>query len=726
LLVLLVLIAGVVAGAPSLGRWYLRSRLLPRVERILKRSIVVGEISINHKRVRLERLRVTSKDDLDDAPMASIPEIELEYELGALLGGSVVARRVVIRHPRLNLVRHEDGRSNFLDLTRRRKKGKKGGGKGRLKIHLVQLEGGSLTLEDRRERFILKTETLEGKLALGKRSKIGLGSVQISSPRTRSGLSFARVELAIPHLRRGKLKHPPQIRLDGGEFQLLPRLKLSGIHGTIAPDEVTGQIQISLDGSYGGAEAKLWSARGWLTPDRKKGRVKVRAARFSLGRIASILRRTPVILPHHTMIDGQLELTYERPVLGLEGKLEVSRLSLFHPSLARAPVLDLSGRADLAGHLHLAEEELELEHLNLSSGGVEVRLSGKLARLTTEPLIELQLQVPAVACQKVVDAFPPSLVPQLQGFELKGKFSAELHTEIDYRELNKVKLGGKVRIYRCKVVKAPEAVSAERLAAAFEHQVEPIPQQHLVFAIGPDNPNFVPYREISPAVIKAFLTTEDGGFFRHRGYIPSMFEKALSRNLQRGGFRLGASTISMQMVKNVLLSHEKTLSRKLQELFLTWYLEQNLTKERIMEIYLNAIEFGPSIYGIGAAARHYFNKSPSEITPLEAAFFSSILPSPKRRYIQYCNGQLSPRWDKYVRRILRRMASRKHIDEAALTAAADQQVVFDRNLDDLSQKECAEQVKDLVESWRDENRDRLKNAILQAAPHQVDMYIKNK
>ena len=156
--------------------------------------------------------------------------------------------------------------------------------------------------------------------------------------------------------------------------------------------------------------------------------------------------------------------------------------------------------------------------------------------------------------------------------------------------------------------------------------------------VGPDNPDFVPYDEISPYLVGSIMTTEDNGFFKHHGWVSSEFKSALRRNLQRGGFRLGASSITMQMVKNVLLTKEKTLSRKLQELFLVWYLEQNLPKERILELYFNAIEFGPRIYGIGAATRHYFGKKPSELTPLEAAFFSSILPSPKRRYVQYCHG----------------------------------------------------------------------------------------
>ena len=165
--------------------------------------------------------------------------------------------------------------------------------------------------------------------------------------------------------------------------------------------------------------------------------------------------------------------------------------------------------------------------------------------------------------------------------------------------------------------------------------------------IGPDNPDFVPYGEISPYLVGSIMTTEDNGFFKHRGWVSSEFKSALRRNLQRGGFRLGASSITMQMTKNVLLTREKTLSRKLQELFLVWYIEQNLSKERILELYFNAIEFGPRIYGIGAATRHYFGKKPAELTPLEAAWFSSILPSPKRRYVQYCHGAPDAKWDKY-------------------------------------------------------------------------------
>lgn len=714
------LVGGAVAGAPALGRWYIRSRVLPRLARGLSRTITVGGISVGASTVTLTGVRVASTKDLKGAPMASTPEVRIEYKALSLLSGPIEATRVTVQHPTLNLVRHADGSSNFLDLARRRRKGSS----GRYRIHELVLREGSVALDDRKERLRVEASRLDGALVPGGASKLRLSPVRVTSPRTSSALAFSAVELRFQRLKRELLgKQLPEVRVEGGRVQLLPRLVLSGIRGTIAPAATEGRIQIDLEGSYGGAEAKLWSAAGWLSHAGKEGKLRIKAARFSLGRIASILKRTPVIMPVRTMIDGRLDLTFKRTLLHFEGKLRVKRLNLFHPALARTPVLDLAGTTKLEGKLDLGREVLELEQLAVESRGVTATLSGKVERLFAKPVIDLRLQVPQVTCQAVLDAFPPSLLPELQGFTLKGKFEADLHTKIDYEALGKLELGGKVGIRRCKVTRAPEQVSGERLAVPFEHEVEPSPQLNLNFMVGPENPDFTPYAEISPYVIKAFLTTEDGAFFRHRGYISSMFRKALSRNLKQGGFRLGASTISMQMVKNVLLSHRKTLSRKLQELFLVWYLEQKLSKQRIMEIYLNAIEFGPSIYGVGAAARHYFGKKPQEITPLEAAFFASILPSPKRRYIQYCRGQLSESWDRYVRRILRRMGSKGHISEGEVTLFSAQQIVFARDLDELSEKDCAKQVKDLLDSWREANINRLKQAIMRSAPHQVEMYI---
>jgi membrane peptidoglycan carboxypeptidase len=116
-----------------------------------------------------------------------------------------------------------------------------------------------------------------------------------------------------------------------------------------------------------------------------------------------------------------------------------------------------------------------------------------------------------------------------------------------------------------------------------------------------------------------------------------------------------------------------------------------------MEIYFNVIEFGPGIYGIGRATRHYFGKTPRDLVPQEAAFFSSILPNPKRRYVQFCRkeGTLDTKWQNYVNRILRRMHERKRLTDDEYQKAITTPVVFSRT-EAMTEKECLALVKRLT------------------------------
>jgi hypothetical protein len=352
-----------------------------------------------------------------------------------------------------------------------------------------------------------------------------------------------------------------------------------------------------------------------------------------------------------------------------------------------------SGMVDLRERsLHLAEAAVDFRRLHASLTA-DVAKGGRRfsAKLTVRPL----------PCQVALEAVPAELTPNLQGFKLGGTFFTDLHLDIDRSDPLQpplVDLGGQVGIEGCTVLEAPELVDAEqRLTKTFEQTVVLEPGKFQTFFAGPENPDWVPYAEISPHLINSIMTTEDNGFFKHHGFIASEFRSALQQNLQHGYFRLGASSITMQMVKNVLLSREKTLSRKLQELFLTWYIEHHLTKERILEIYFNVIEFGPGIYGIGRAARHYFGKAAKELEPREAAFFSSILPSPKRRYVQYCHdsGQVDAKWDAYLKRILRRNHERGRITDEEYAKAIAEPLHFDRT-EAMPEKDCVALVKRLT------------------------------
>jgi len=144
----------------------------------------------------------------------------------------------------------------------------------------------------------------------------------------------------------------------------------------------------------------------------------------------------------------------------------------------------------------------------------------------------------------------------------------------------------------------------------------------------------------------------------------------------------------MQMVKNTLLTHEKTVSRKLQELFLTWAVEKVLSKQRILEIYLNIVEYGPGIYGISHAADHYFGKPASELSSLEAVFLATLLPRPVERHAMWCRNRLTPKHDSYIRKVHARMLRKSgHVTQEEFDQSEIDGIVFSRT-GFSSEKEC--------------------------------------
>lgn len=141
---------------------------------------------------------------------------------------------------------------------------------------------------------------------------------------------------------------------------------------------------------------------------------------------------------------------------------------------------------------------------------------------------------------------------------------------------------------------------------------------------------WVPLTQVSPLLVKAVLIGEDDKFYQHEGFDYEALEQAFEKNVKAGRFAAGASTISQQLTKNLFLSPEKSLTRKLKEAILTWRMERTLSKRRILELYVNVAEWGDGIFGIEAAARHYFHKSASQLSSMEAARLASVLPNPLR------------------------------------------------------------------------------------------------
>jgi len=169
--------------------------------------------------------------------------------------------------------------------------------------------------------------------------------------------------------------------------------------------------------------------------------------------------------------------------------------------------------------------------------------------------------------------------------------------------------------------------------------------------VGPANPAFVALSSLPPHVWRAVVLSEDAGFFSHHGFDVREMQEALARPGAHGRLR-GASTLTQQLAKNLFLSPERTLARKVREALATIALEGSASKRRLLEIYLTIAEWGPGVNGIGEAAHHWFGKEARDLSPKEAAFLATVIPNPVRYELYRRRGGLTERWDERVRDLL--------------------------------------------------------------------------
>ena len=690
-------VTAIFAGVPLLGELVVRSLLLPKLSARLGRTVTANDVRVGFGTLELRGLVV---DGAGAAPPVVLPGLQATVALSSLLSG-VRVERLELERPRIDIVRGESGDDNvssILEKLRGKRAAAPGAsGGGGVHIDLLRIHQGNVRLTD---DLLGQAEVkgLDGDLRPDGPATLHVRDARLEAFGARAGAADATVDVTLAH---GKPVGLPTIEVKNGSLTPVRGLELTGIRASMKPEADADGVRQAIDvhGSYGGASTELWNAIGWLASDAHEGKLTLRCDRFKLSQLDSVLRNqdgSPEILnASKGEMDARLDLGFRDDRLAFIGGAHLAGLTVAHPMLAAQPVPRLGFNARIKGMVDTKVRTLKLSELAIDFRNLHALIAADVANLGRWPRFAATLQVRPLPCQTALQAFPVEMVPSLQGFKMNGTFSTDLHLGVDLDALETpVDLGGHVGIEGCNVLEAPEWASSDRLSATFEQTVEFEPGKWMTFVVGPESPDWVPFTDISPNLVNSIMTTEDSGFFKHHGFISSEFRSALQQNLQRGYFRLGASSISMQMVKNVLLSREKTLSRKLQEMFLTWYLENHLSKERIMEIYFNVIEFGPGIYGIGHAARHYFGKSAKELEPQEAAWFSSILPNPKRRYVQYChqNGMLDAKWDAYIKRIMRRMHERGRLTNEEYERALQTPLRFSR-AEATSERECLAMVK---------------------------------
>ena len=238
----------------------------------------------------------------------------------------------------------------------------------------------------------------------------------------------------------------------------------------------------------------------------------------------------------------------------------------------------------------------------------------------------------ATPCATLWGAVPAGLVPDIGHGSVRFTGEAQPRFTVDYRlgDFESFTLGASGFPGSCTVEVTNPRFDPSRLnGPRYVHHVREGVTRDDIF-VGPGTRDWVALGTLPSYLPAVMYLSEEIGFYRNEGISLPLINKAIRYSLPRGRFAYGGSTVTQQLVKNLFLTRTKTLSRKFQEAVLVWAVESTLTKDRILELYLNCIEFGPDIYGIERAARHYFNRPASRLTPLEAAWLASLKPSPLR------------------------------------------------------------------------------------------------
>lgn len=250
--------------------------------------------------------------------------------------------------------------------------------------------------------------------------------------------------------------------------------------------------------------------------------------------------------------------------------------------------------------------------------------------LSPDKIYEVKLHADEQDAQNVLNSFPQGLFESLEGLQVTGKVKYDLNFYLDSSQPDSLKFNSTLTPYNFKIVKWGKT-NLQKINETFVYTPYEYGKPMRDITIGPSNPNYTPLGQISSNFKNALLTSEDPSFFTHKGFVEESIRKSFVINFKEKKFVRGGSTISMQLVKNVFLSRNKTLARKAEEILIVWLIENNhlITKQRMLEVYFNIIEMGKNIYGIGEASRQYFGKSPAELSIGEGIFLANIVPRPK-------------------------------------------------------------------------------------------------
>ncbi|MDB5233168.1 MAG: hypothetical protein JWR44_161, partial [Hymenobacter sp.] len=324
--------------------------------------------------------------------------------------------------------------------------------------------------------------------------------------------------------------------------------------------------------------------------------------------------------------------------LTVRGSLAARNFSLYHPKLAANEIEVKRGALDFVATLGRGTLALEK--------GSQVTVNKILlypeisVRLKPSRAVSIKVTSAETQANDFFESLPTGIFDEVRGTQGTGTLTYRMSGSLDMARVDSLKFDSRLTGKNFKLTSFGEE-DLNKLNTAFRHTVYNDKGDSVrTFAVGPPNPDFVPYNEVSPYLIHAITTAEDPRFFSHHGFMEKAFVKSAIQNIKEHRFARGGSTISMQLVKNVFLTRQKTVARKIEEALMVWLIENTslASKQRMFEVYLNIIEWGPSkyrwpsgkrgVYGVKDAALFYYGKRPAELNLPESLYLASIIPKP--------------------------------------------------------------------------------------------------
>lgn len=477
---------------------------------------------------------------------------------------------------------------------------------GDIKLAEIYLDGGIINL--------IKKDSISNYDFLFRKSKT-------DSTSSKSDLDLAK--FANNLINEMLYKIPDNMDIRDFKIKLQDDSNLVDIHTTTAKidgGEVNSSIKIN-------GNESTWHIEGNVDPDDKQLDLMLYADNKKV-ELPYLEKKFGLKLSFDTARTEMKGLKKSGDELKISGLIEVKNMLVKHVRISATDVIVEHASMDaemLIGENFISIDSASTIHLK----DVDIHPFIKYT-VTPSKIYELKIRTDELDAQQIFNSFPQGLFESLEGMQVAGKLQYGLDFYLDAEKPDDVIFSSRLKNKGFKIKKWGKT-NLQKINGSFVYTPYEYGKPMRDIIIGTENPSFTPIDQISPYLKNALLTAEDPSFYSHNGFVEESIRKSIATNFKEKAFKRGGSTISMQLVKNVFLNRQKTLARKIEEILIVWIMENGRlsSKQRMFETYLNLIEWGKNVYGIGEAAQYYFSKHPSELNVGESIFLASIVPRPK-------------------------------------------------------------------------------------------------